>query len=119
MALSLFELQMIRRGKLDIFYERNQGYWDELSAKAYVFAELNFIAEDEDYVIHAEDAAAFLMPVLEVNLGLSHYLGVTKLREKYWVKYFCDYLLDRYMEKIQKGTLKQPASIFPSHVLPP
>ncbi len=105
MAYSLYEKQQVKSAALDGLYDRDQLYWDLLVAKSHIFAELNFQAEDEAYIIHPEDVADFLMPILKTNQILQKHLGVNKFHEKYWVRYFCDYILDRYWDKFQNGTL--------------
>jgi len=113
MSLSLYELQQIKKVRLDSLYEGNQKYWDVMSIKSHIFAELNFQPENEGYIIHLEDVAKFLMPVLEVDHNLDKYLGINKLREKYWIRYCCGYILDQYWDKFRKGKLPHlPSMIF-------
>lgn len=118
MALSLYELQLLRKVRLDTLYDRNQDYWDHMITKAHVFAELNLLLEDSSYNVHIEDVAKFLMPVLETNRALDRFLGINKLREKYWIRYFCAYILDHYWDKLQNGQIKHAPPVIPNEPQP-
>jgi hypothetical protein len=113
MALSLYVLKRVQKAHLDRLYEDHEKHWDEVSMRSHFFAEVSFHPDNEGYIIHLEDVAKFLMPNLEVDQKLDKHLGINKLHEKYWRKYFCDYVLDRYWYKFRNGKLPHmPPMIF-------
>jgi hypothetical protein len=56
-----------------------------------------------DSRIRPDDVAKVLEPILEVNEDLRDYLSENKLKQKYWVSYFTDLVIDRTWGDITKG----------------
>lgn len=69
-----------------------------LARQSYEFVNRTF---PDGATIRADDVAKVLVPLLEVNKQLIDTLNSKKLKQKYWVRNFCDLILDRSWSKIQ------------------
>lgn len=92
MSISLAIQQRLERVDLIGLYNEHETDWNMMAAKAHKFIEDNFPA---DYDVHPEDVCKALMPLMEVNDRVNDFINAKRLREKYWMKYFCDYILDQ------------------------
>jgi hypothetical protein len=102
MALSLIVLQNVKAVGLDKLYEGNKVKWNGKAKESHKFIKANFPTDDENYDIHPEDVAKSLVTLIEVDKELKIHLITKRLKQKYWVKYFCDYILDRCWNDIHK-----------------
>jgi hypothetical protein len=59
---------------------------------AYLFVKQNFPAHS---VVRPDDVAVALRAPLEVDPHLVNFLKMKKKRERYWIDYFGDYIIDR------------------------
>jgi len=101
MPISLVIQQYLEKVDLVGLFNDYREEWKEMAQKAHDFIQQNF---PSDYDVHPEDVSKALIPLLEVNDRLTHFLNESKLREKYWMKYFCDYILDRCWDEIHLKT---------------
>ena len=102
MPISLVIQQYLERVDLIGLYNDHTSEWKGMAKKAHKFIQENF---PTDYDVHPENVSKALMPLLEVNDRLTHFLNESKLREKYWMKYFCDYILDQCWDEIHNSVL--------------
>ena len=56
-----------------------------------------------DLPIRRDDVSKVLEPIIEVNEELRDYLNKNKLKQKYWISYFTDLVIDRTWDDISKG----------------
>ena len=102
MAFTLQEEQRLKRAGLIKFFTDNTAEWRGLAQRSYDFNAKNF---PDDATVRRDDVAKMLEPLLEVNSKLTDYLDEKRLTQKYWIRYFCDLILDRTWETISsKGT---------------
>jgi hypothetical protein len=99
MALSLAIQQHLEKVGLIEYFDAHQNEWKGMAKKSHDFIKRNFPA---DYDVHQEDVSKALITLIEVSDRMNDYLSANKLKEKYWMKYFCDYILDQCWEDIHK-----------------
>ena len=92
MALSLAIQQHLEKVGLVEYYDAHITEWKEMAKKSHDFIKENFPL---DYDVHQEDVSKALITLIEVSDRMNDYLSANKLKEKYWMKYFCDYILDQ------------------------
>ena len=97
MAITLEVQQRLENVSLATFFHEHKGQWERLARQAYQFILKGF---PEGVVVHPDDVAKALVPLLEVSKPLSDYLAANKLKQKYWVRDFCDLILDRCWTKL-------------------
>lgn len=97
MALTLAAEQRMERANLLAFYDNHEAMWEEAAQEAYTFVEHNFPG---GALIRRDDVAKALVPVLEVNETLRDKLNESKLRQKFWVTFFADLIIDRVWDDI-------------------
>jgi hypothetical protein len=97
MALTLEAQQRLENVNLTTLFEQKRAQWERLAKQAFQFIAKGF---PEGVVVHPDDVAKALVPLLEVNKDLSDYLAANKLKQKYWVRDFCDLVLDRSWQKL-------------------
>ncbi len=97
MSISLAIQQQLERVELVDLYTHYKREWNSLAKKSHDFIKANF---PNDYDVHQEDVSKALMPLMEVNDRLNDFLSGKRLSEKYWMKYFCDYILDQCWDSI-------------------
>lgn len=92
MALTQQALQNLLGKGFDAVYRRNRVQWTRRARTAYEFISKNL---PENAEVRVDDVAEVLVPVLAVDLEIRRFLQVKKLRQKYWVRDCCDYILDQ------------------------
>lgn len=92
MGLTLDKEQKLKGAGLIDFFDEDATVWRELARKSYAYVRGNFPA---DLQIRPDDVAKVLEPIVEVNEDLRDYLSENKLKQKYWVGYFTDLVIDR------------------------
>lgn len=92
MALTLAEQQKLDSVSLVKFFEDNKNTWKKMAKRAHGFVKESFPANAS---IRPDDVAKALIPVLEVCEPFLNYLRKNRLRQKYWIRYFADYILDK------------------------
>src|ERR1700722_15573765 len=99
MALTLeTEQRLIKVGLVD-FFDSDFNQWTLLSQRSYTFFRNNFPASN----IRADDIAKVLVSLIEINDDFIGYLGAKKLTQKYWIRFFCDLVIDRTWNGLDKG----------------
>lgn len=92
MALTQKELQAVIDQGLDKLFEKHQAGWTKAAQSAYEYFAQNLPKDQRPRI---DDVAGILTPILEVDVALKRYLQERKLTQKYWVTYFCDYILEK------------------------
>ncbi len=100
MALTLeAEQRLIDIGIMD-FYTPLEVEWRDSVRQTLVFVRNNF---PPGAVIRRDDVAKALHPILEVHEGFKDFRNAQKLRGKFWIKDFADFLIDRTWDQLQQG----------------
>jgi hypothetical protein len=99
-ALTLDKEQKLESAGLIEVFENDQRMWADLAKKSYDYVKGNFPADSQ---VRPDDVAKVLEPIVEVNEGLRAYLSGSKLKQKYWISYFTDLIIDRKWDVISKG----------------
>jgi len=92
MALTLESEQRLERASLVEFYTKAPAKWKRLARQSYQFVAKNF---PDGATIRQDDVAKTLVPLLEVDEKLIQTLNIKKLKQRYWIRDFCDLILDR------------------------
>lgn len=98
MALTLAAEQRMARVSLIQFYGRDANIWIEAAQEAHDFVKNNFPAGS---IIRRDDVSKALVPVLEVNETLRDKINESKLRQKFWITFFADLIIDRAWDDLQ------------------
>jgi hypothetical protein len=101
MSLTLQEEQQLERAGLISLFNDNIEEWRGLAKQSYDFNAKNF---PEGSVVRRDDVAKTFAPLLEINHNLLEYLEREKLKQKYWVRYFCNLILDRTWATISSNS---------------
>jgi hypothetical protein len=99
MALTLDTEQALENAGLIAEFEKDRATWLNAAKQSHDFVKQNFPA---GATIRCDDVAKALLPVLEVSEALNDFLASKKLKQKYWIKYFGDLILDRTWDEITK-----------------
>lgn len=100
MALTLEAEQLLQKVGLIVFYENNEDLWTAAAQKTYDFVTDNF---PENAVVRRDDVAKVLKSILDVDEDLSNFLAGHKIKQKYWIQYFTDLIIDRTWDTISTG----------------
>lgn len=98
MALTLESEQRLTDVGLAEFFEQSHAAWLATAQETKNFVAQNF---PEDSKIRRDDVAKALHPILEVHEGFKEYREQQKLRGKFWIKDFCDLIIDRTWDELQ------------------
>ena len=93
MALSLAEYQALDRSNLIRFHDGNLGVWKARYKDAYEYVR-TYIPSPS--TLRQEDVIQALVPGLEVTKLLTDELARKKLRQKYWIRYFANQIVDHF-----------------------
>lgn len=104
MALTLKALQALLGQGFDKFYNKYKDHWLDRARRAYQYVSSNLSPGQKARV---DDIAQVLSPILEVDDQLRAFLQEHKLTQKYWVTYFCDYVLDTVWQQLVTGVVKK------------
>jgi hypothetical protein len=100
MALTLDKEQKLTAVGLAKLYVDHKAVWDEAARHAYTYVRGGF---PHGAAIRPDDVAKPLTPVLEVNATLTAHLDEKRLKQKYWVGYFADLIIDKAWAGISAG----------------
>lgn len=97
MSLTLkTEQRLSSIGLIQIFAE-NEGHWRKFAQEAYDYVRKNF---PKNSMIRKDDLSDPLVAVLAVDTMLGNFLKEKRKREKYWVRFFADLILDRCWDAV-------------------
>lgn len=97
MALTLEAEQRMADVGLVKFYDDSSAAWLATVQATKDFVKSNFPA---GALIRPDDVAKGLVPILEVHEGFKKYRDEKPLRGKFWIKFFCDLIVDRTWNKL-------------------
>jgi hypothetical protein len=97
MALTLEAEQRLIDVGLDEFYSDAHESWLNTVQQTKSFVANNF---PEGAAIRRDDVAKALYPILEVHEGFKDYRSQQKLRGKFWIKDFGDFVIDRLWDQL-------------------
>jgi hypothetical protein len=97
MALKLKVEQDLKKVGLIEVFEESRALWVGFAQRTYLHVRNNF---PDNAAVRRDDVAEVLVPLLRVNEQLVGYLDEQKLKQKYWVSYFVDLILDRCWAEI-------------------
>jgi hypothetical protein len=100
MALTLDKNQRLDAVGLIDFFDEDRAVWQELAKKSYDFFRGNLPPDSQ---VRPDDVAKVLEPMIEVDEDLRDFLNEKKLKQKYWISYFTDLVIDRTWGDISKG----------------
>lgn len=92
MALTLEAEQRLEAVGLINFFDKSEASWQTLSKKAYDYVKGNFPPGSN---VRPDDVAKALVPIVEVDADLRNELNASKLKQKFWIGYFVDLVIDR------------------------
>jgi len=92
MSLTLEIEHRLKSKGFDDLYEGHTPKWIEMAAKAKEYCE-TFITADE--TIRPGDISENLQNAIKTDTHFEAHLKAWKLKEKYWIRYFSDYILDK------------------------
>jgi hypothetical protein len=100
-GMSLKIQQRLEDAKLTEFYDGNDTPWKKLAKETHDFVKTHF---PNGAKIRRDDVSEALVSYLEVDESLNGFLKQHKLRQKYWIEYFADLIIDRTWGEISKST---------------
>jgi hypothetical protein len=100
-GLTLEVEQILTAVGLAQFYHNDPEPWNEAAQNAYDYVRGNFPAGS---TIRRDDVAKALTPVIEVRDDFRNKLNELKLRQKYWVDRFADFIIDRAWATLTQET---------------
>jgi len=92
MALTLEAEQRLDDVGLDAFFEKDKAAWQALVQDTKDFVAKKFPKGSK---IRPDDVAKALFPILEVHEAFKDYRDEEKLRGKFWIKDFADFIINR------------------------
>lgn len=98
MALTVESEQRLEKVGLVKLFEGSKAAWKKLASQSYDFVKRNF---PNGATIRPDDVSKALVPLLEVNEKLSKYLDENKLTQKYWIRDFGDFVIDKCWQEIK------------------
>ena len=93
MSLTLEIEHRLKAKGFDELYDNNTAKWVDMATTAKTYTE-SFIDTDTEKV-RPGDVAESLQNAIKIDPDFEAHLAVKKLTQKYWVRYFTDYILDR------------------------
>jgi hypothetical protein len=98
MSLTLEELQALTNASLTDLFAENRALFDSMAREAYDYTR-HYVREPN--VVRIDDVVKVLEPALAVTTLLGDYLAERKLNQKYWIRYFGDYILDQLWRQLE------------------
>lgn len=100
MALTLEEEQRLRNASLVDLFKKHRALWKEMAEQAYGYTR-TFVGRAKAEV-RVDDVVESLEAALRVTAVLTQALAQKKLRERYWVKFFADLILEELWDELGK-----------------
>jgi hypothetical protein len=92
-SLDTEKLHKLRGKKFDDLYRKHQSHWDEMVENATTFA--RSYANKNKEPVHPGDVSKILRNSISVDPFFEKHLETKGLQQKYWVEYFCDYIVEQ------------------------
>ena len=100
MALTLESEQRLTKAGLVEFFEDARDRWKGFAERSFNYVRVGFPA---GATVRQDDAAKAMLPMLEVDPQLLDFLSANRLKERYWIRYFGDLILDRCWSQVANG----------------
>lgn len=100
MALTAKVEVALRSVGLDLLYNKHQSSWRDSAKKAYDYVRGSY---DSSLAVRPDDVALVLQNALDLDAVLREHLNIKRCTQKYWVRYFTDYVIDQTWESISNG----------------
>jgi hypothetical protein len=97
MSLTLEAEQRSKDVSLATLFKTHEVMWLGAARKTKAFVRENF---PDGALIRRDDVAKALHPIMEVNETLKYYLDSSKLRGKFWIRFFVDLIIDRTWDNL-------------------
>lgn len=91
MALTLEKAQRLERVGLAGYFSRHETAWTATAKDAYDYIKKGFAGQP----VRPDDVVPPLISVAEIDSNLRTFLAEKKLSQKYWIKDFAEFVLDR------------------------
>lgn len=100
-ALTLEEEQRLANASLVKLFNKDRNLWKEMAEQAYGYTKT--FVKRAGAEVRVDDVVGSLVSGLRVTTVLTDYLASKKLREKYWVAFFADFILEKLWGELGKG----------------
>jgi hypothetical protein len=96
MALTLEKLQRLQAVQATNFFQGDRARWVTAARRAYNYVKEGFGGQD----VRIDDCVTPLVAVVEIDAAYRNFLNGKKLRQKYWIPDFAEYVLDQTWDEI-------------------
>jgi hypothetical protein len=100
MALTLEKEQRLRNAGFFDLFEREKSLWTAMAREAYSYTKL--YVERAKAQVRMDDVVGPLAEGLRVTGTLAEYLDARKLKEKYWVEWFGELIVEKLWSELRK-----------------
>jgi hypothetical protein len=100
MALTLEKEQRLRNAGFFDLFERERPLWRAMAEEAYLYTKL--YVERASARVRVDDVVGPLVEALKVTGKLEEHLDERKLKEKYWVAWFGELILEQLWGELTK-----------------
>jgi hypothetical protein len=100
MALTLEKEQRLRNAGFFDLFERDRPLWKAMAREAYSYTKL--YVERAKAQVRVDDVVGPLVEALKVTGTLEEHLDERKLKEKYWVAWFGELILEQLWGELTK-----------------
>jgi hypothetical protein len=100
MALTLEKEQRLRNAGLFDLFEKENPLWTAMAKEAYSYTKL--YVERAKAQVRMDDVVGPLSEALRVTSTLAEYLDERKLKEKYWVEWFAELIVEKLWNELKK-----------------
>jgi hypothetical protein len=100
MALTLEKEQRLRNAGFFDLFERERPLWKAMAEEAYLYTKL--YVERASARVRVDDVVGPLVGALKVTGKLEEHLDERKLKEKYWVAWFGELILEQLWGELTK-----------------
>lgn len=96
MALTLEKLQRLQAVQATDFFQGDRDRWVTAAQRAYNYVKDGFGGQK----VRIDDCVTPLVSVVEIDKTYRNFLNGKKLRQKYWIPDFAEYVLDQTWAEI-------------------
>lgn len=100
MALTQQKLQALQDKGLDKFFMTRKADWVKTAHGAYDYFDSTLPSAQHP---RPDDVAGILVKIAEIDVALKDFLQSKSLTQKYWIAYFCDYIIEQVWDDIAKA----------------
>jgi hypothetical protein len=100
MALTLEKEQRLRNAGFFDLFEKEKSLWRAMAQEAYSYTKL--YVERAKAQVRMDDVVGPLVEALKVTGKLDEYLDAKKLKEKYWVAWFGELIVEKLWSELRK-----------------